>query len=196
MTRCLRVAVGLKLLIGLAVLALFVAGCAASHPASQAGPTPGTVSPANLPASQTLTDQEIQNIIQKSGVRYIDLRIEELACSPRSGSNLGNGQSGWPTVGGQNTQSGYSMWRKYVRDHIRTNTAFGEDYTSVSVGALDISGWSDPTGEVCLNLRGIKDTEELQLIARADPAQIGQQLFGIFSQYDQSTRERAAQFLQ
>lgn len=184
--------------IGPVILILALAGCASRRPTPQAGPnpngSPGPVAPAA--AGQTLTDQQIELMIQSSGLSLVRLRRESIACAIPAGPVAGGG-NGFPPGNPLGNKDPYEVWLAYIADHIRTNTSFGADYAAVSAGALqvDASGWTDPTGEVCLNFRKIKDVDLLRAIAEADPAKIGERLLNAFSPFDQSTRDRVARLL-
>jgi hypothetical protein len=194
-----RVVLGIRLLIDQAIVVSMLTGCAAQRPASQTGPSAGTTSgiPAPAPAPQTLTDDGIQTIIQAAHLNLLGTRLQMIACASHLGPGLGNTpNNNWPPGRGQQTAGGYTAWRNYVANHIKTNTPFGADYATVAAGALQIGSWTDATGEVCMNLRNIRDVDLLQAIAQADPVQIGQQLYSAFTAYDDATRERAAALLQ
>jgi hypothetical protein len=177
-------------LVSAVILSMLMVGC----PRRESQPTPKVPTPptpSQTPAQLVpLTDNEIQDIINNS-LKLLNLARQQMACAARQAGNTGT--SGRISPGLDKT-NGYGIWLNYIATHIKSGIPFDSTYSDIASGALDVSAWSDPTGEACLN-GGTKDTDLQQAMASVDPAQIGQQLFTTFRPYDQSTRDRAAQML-
>jgi hypothetical protein len=199
------------LVFGLAA-GLVLVGCEGSVKGDQS-PAPARASPT---APSSLSDQQIEDVLQREHLRLVGERLRYIWCgwlprpspSPMPMPVLPNGPvaPGSPNTGTTVSptnpnepapapppprQSGYSIWATYVADHIESGTTFGPDYPQIAADALDPTGITDSSMSWC---RGGTTTfmPEQKAIATTNPAQIGSALFEDFSPYDQDTRRRAA----
>jgi hypothetical protein len=137
------------------IVMLGLAGCVdhsvrpVSSPAPVPTPAPTTTQPTLPP---TLTDAEIANTIN-SALDLIQMRRTSIACTGgarRSPASTGGG-SLIGSVLMPTGPSGYAVWLDYLASHIQSDTPFGQDYDDIASGALDVSGWTDVSGDTCLN---------------------------------------------
>jgi hypothetical protein len=131
------------------------------------------------------TDDQIAALINQSNFGLVMMKRNYMACHR---TQLKNGDDP-PIDPGAVTP--YVAWLNYIAAHIKSHMPFGDDYTPVAAGALDLTGWTDTNGEICLNSH-IRDPQRVTLIMSADPVKIGKALYDSFSRYDQSTCDRAA----
>jgi hypothetical protein len=166
----------------------------------------------------SLTDSQIDDILQRARLRLVGERVRYIWCGwlPRPSRSPGpisalpstpttpgapnTGTTSGPTSPDEHipapapqalSQTGYSTWAKYIADHIESGTAFGSDYPQIAAAALDPTGITDSSMSWC---RGGATTfiPEQRAIATVDPGQVGRTLFDAISPYDQDTRRRAA----
>ncbi len=192
----------------LATAATLFACCASVH-ADQVPPSArGSTS-----EPSSLTDQQIDDILQRSHLRLVGERLQYIWCgwlprprhssvplpitpvaprAPNTGTTVGpttpNGPAPAPPAP---SQSGYAVWANYVASHIESRTAFGADYPPIAAQALDPTGITDSSMSWCRN-GATTSIPEQRAIAAADPAQIGSALFDALASYDPDTRHRAA----
>jgi hypothetical protein len=193
---------------GLAAAATLIAYSAAVN-ADQA-PHAARASPS---APSSLTDQQIEGILQRSHFGLVGERLQYIWCgwlprpphliapvpttpvapgTPNTGTTVGPTTPSGPVASPPApSQSGYNIWAKYVAIHIESGTALGADYPQIAAQALDPTGITDSSMSWCNNGPTTLRPEQ-QAIATADPTQIGSALFDAFAPYDSDTRSRAA----
>jgi hypothetical protein len=165
------------------VQATMLAGCVSDGAAVSNDVPPALVAPLSL------SDAQIAQVIETAHLSYIQQARTMAACSTHVG--VGAPVTDGSIVATSQSPVGYSAWLEYVAEHLRTDTGFGTDYTDIADHALDVNEFYNPRSALCQTSR-TKDTQVLQALLQAKPAQIGQQLFREFTVYDQATRERAA----
>jgi hypothetical protein len=163
-------------------------GCA--HPHVNSSPSVPVVS--QPPPPQSLSAADVQAIISKDmGVlaeKMIWMRCQSQLPIVGSSPTSPLGQATGPGAG---QVSNYSVWLKYVSDHIRSGTPFGSDYNDIAGNALNGMTALSPGSDLCQGA-STKDTDLQQLYLQTSPTDIGNKLYSDFSGYDQPTRDSAA----
>lgn len=182
-----------------------------AYPAFMGTDQPLTVARASPSTPSSLTDQQTEDIVQRSHPRLVGERLQYIWCNwlprpPHLGALLpatpiapgtpNTGTTSGPTAPNgpapprpAPSQSGYAVWAEYVASHIESGTTFGADYPQIAAQALDPTGITDSSMSWC-HCGATTSTSELQAISAADPAQIGRTLFDAFAPYDPDTRKR------
>jgi hypothetical protein len=195
--------------VGLVAAAATLIACAASVNTDQSSP----VARASPSAPSSLTNQQIDDILQRSHFGLVGKRLQYIWCgwlprpppssvpvpiTPVAPGTPHTGTTNGPTTPNEPvppppapSQSGYATWAMYVASHIESGTAFGTDYSQIATEALDATEITDSSGSWCLN-GATTSIPERQAVSAADPAQIGSALFVAFAPYDPDTRGRAA----
>ncbi len=174
----------------LAAAVRILLGC--THPHVNSSPSGPAVSPQ---PPHSLSAADVQAKVNKDMGVLTD-KIKWMRCQsqlPILGSPPAS-PIGQPTAPSTAQGGNYSVWLKYVADHIRSGTPFGSDYKDIAGNALNGMTALSPNSDLCRGA-STKDTDLQQLYVQTSAMDVGNKLYSDLNSYDQATRDSAATFI-